>query len=129
VARDRWSGFPAERTRLLTFLANHNIEGVYILAGDLHTAHAVYADLETTDGKTVRVWEFCSSPFEQEPNQFSRHTYWPLCSHPVKAQYRSFVVDQNNFGIVRVTYSPTGRPVVRFEVYGENGHLLAAAGD
>jgi len=129
VARDRWSGFPAERTRLLNFLANHSIEGVYILAGDLHTAHAVHADLGSTDEKTIRVWEFCSSPFEQEPNQFSRHTYWPLCSHPVKAQGRSFVVAQNNFGIVRVNYSPTGRPVVRFEVYGENGDLLATAGD
>jgi alkaline phosphatase D len=129
VARDRWSGFPKERNRLLNFLTTHDIQGVYILAGDLHAAHGVRVDLHTSAENTIRLWEFCSSPFEQEPNKFSQHTYWPLCSHPVKTQDRSFIVDQNNYGIVRVNYSPTGRPIVKFEVYGENGQLLATAGD
>ena len=129
VARDRWSGFPHERSRLLNFLAAHNIEGVYLLAGDLHAAHAVRADLRTSGENTIRLWEFCSSPFEQTPNRLGRYTYWPLRSHPVKEQQRAFVVAQNNFGIVRVNHSPTGRTVVRFEVYGENGDLLAVTGD
>ena len=129
IARDRWSGFPAERGRLLNFLTVHNIKGVYLLAGDLHAAHAVRVDLHAPSEDTIRLWEFCSSPFEQSPNRLGFYTYWPLRSHPVKAQQRAFVVAQNNFGVVRVNYSPTGRPVVRFEVYGEKGDLLALAGD
>jgi alkaline phosphatase D len=129
IARDRWSGFPAERGRLLNFLAVHNIKGVYLLAGDLHAAHAVRVDLHTATEDTIRLWEFCSSPFEQSPNRLGLYTYWPLRSYPVQDQQRAFVVAQNNFGIVRVNYSPTGRPVVRFEVYGENGDLLAVTGD
>jgi alkaline phosphatase D len=129
VARDRWSGFPHERSRLLNYLAAHGIEGVYLLAGDLHAAHAVRVDLHTSAENTIRLWEFCSSPFEQSPNRLGLYTYWPLRSHPVKEQQRAFVVAQNNFGVVRVNYSPTGRSVVRFEIYGENGDLLGEAGD
>ncbi|MCJ7662165.1 MAG: alkaline phosphatase family protein [Anaerolineales bacterium] len=129
IARDRWSGFPNERSRLLNFLAHHGIQGVYVLAGDLHVAHALRVDLHTSTANTIRLWEFCSSPFEQSPNQLGRYTYWPLRSHPVKEQHRSFIVSQHNFGVVRVNYSPSGKPVVRFEVYGEKGDLLAVAGD
>ena len=44
VARDRWSGFPVERERLLEFLASNEIEGLHILTGDLHSAHAIFAE-------------------------------------------------------------------------------------
>ncbi|MEW6718240.1 MAG: alkaline phosphatase D family protein [Chloroflexota bacterium] len=42
ICRDRWSGFTKERDHLLSLLATEGIEEVYLLAGDLHSAHAVH---------------------------------------------------------------------------------------
>jgi alkaline phosphatase D len=127
--RDRWSGFPDERRRLLSFLAAHGIEGVYILAGDLHSAHAVSVDLYGPGRTSIPLWEFCSSPFEQSANWFSKYAYQPLKGLPLKNQVRHFNLEQNNFGVVRVSFPQPGVPAVRFEAYGEDGELLAAAGD
>ncbi len=41
IPGDRWSGFKEDRQRLLTLLAKEEMENVYLLAGDLHSAHAV----------------------------------------------------------------------------------------
>jgi hypothetical protein len=105
-ARDRWSGFPGERERLLRFLADHGIEGLYLLAGDLHSAHAVHAELNGPQGRSLSLWEFCATPFEQEPNRFASYTYRPLRSGTVKSQKLSFIVRQPNFGLVRVDFLP-----------------------
>jgi alkaline phosphatase D len=128
-ARDRWSGFPGERERLLRFLADHAIEGVYLLAGDLHSAHAVHAELDAPQGHGLSLWEFCATPFEQQPNRFSSYAYRPLQSGTVKSQKLSFIVRQPNFGLVRVDFSTPNTPRVRFEVYGGRGELLDEAGD
>jgi alkaline phosphatase D len=124
IPRDRWSGFPEERDRLLHFLAANGIEGLYLLAGDLHSSHAVYAELYGPQGLTLPVWEFCSTPFEQNPNRLARYTYTPLHSGPVKASRRAFCVSQCNFGVVRVDFSKGKRPRVAFQVYGQQGELL-----
>ena len=105
IPRDRWSGFPEERDRLLHFLAANGIEGVYLLAGDLHSSHAVYAELYGPQGLTLPVWEFCSTPFEQNTNKLARYTYSALHSGPVKASRRAFCISQCNFGVVRVDFS------------------------
>lgn len=127
--RDRWSGFPEERDRLLHFLAANGIEGVYLLAGDLHASHAVYAELYGPQGNPLPLWEFCSTPFEQQPNKLAGYTYWPLRSGPVRATRREFHVSQCNFGLVRVEYPEGRRPQVSFRVYGANGEVLGQAGD
>jgi alkaline phosphatase D len=124
VARDRWSGFPKEQARLLHFLAAYGIEGVYLLSGDLHSSHAVSADLYGPQGRAVRVSEFCSSPFEQKANCFSRRTYTPLRQGPIRRQQVHFHAGQNSYGLVRVLFSDQGRPEVQFEVYSEDGELL-----
>lgn len=126
--RDRWSGFPEERNRLLHFLAAHGIENVYLLAGDLHSAHAVSADLYGPQGRSLPVWEFCSTPFEQKPNTLSKRTYVRLRSGPVKQQELHFCLGLNNFGLVQVDFDCTARPRVCFELYDEKGKLLARAG-
>jgi alkaline phosphatase D len=122
--RDRWSGFPDERSRLLHFLAAEGIEGVYVLAGDLHSAHAVSASLYGPNGQALQLWEFCSSPFEQVVNQLSRHTYSRLRLPPIRQQTLHFSLAQPNFGLVRVDFSETGQPRVKFEVYGASGEKL-----
>jgi phosphodiesterase/alkaline phosphatase D-like protein len=124
ITRDRWQGFPGERDRLLHFLAAHSIEGVYLLAGDLHSAHAVRADLYAPQDRILPLWEFCASPFEQDPNRVASRTYWPLRRGPVKRQQLFFCLRQHNFGIVRVDFSAPDTPQVRFEVYGDTGELL-----
>jgi alkaline phosphatase D len=125
IPRDRWSGFPEERDRLLHFLAANGIEGVYLLAGDLHSTHAIYAELYGPHGLSLPVWEFCSTPFEQNPNRLARYTYTPVRSGPIKTTRRAFCVSECNFGVVRVDFSKGKRPRVTFQVYGEKGEQLA----
>lgn len=128
ITRDRWLGFPGERDRLLDFLASHGIKGVYLLSGDLHSAHAVRAELYGTHDSVQPLWEFCASPFEQEPNRLSSSTYRPLRSAPVKSQQLFFIAPQHNYGLVRVDLSAPDSPQVKFEVYGKSGQLLGEAG-
>jgi alkaline phosphatase D len=126
--RDRWSGFRDERARLISFLAQHGIEGVYLLAGDLHASHAVYAELYGPQGKALPVWEFCSSPFEQATNWAAKYTRWPLRGGPIKRQKLICAVARHNFGLVRVDLANPQNPQVRFEIYGDKGELLGKAG-
>lgn len=125
IPEDRWAGFSIERDRLIHFLADEGIEGVYLLTGDLHTAHAVRTDISSPDGRDISLWEFCSSPFEQQPSKFTKYTYLPLRGGPIKKSERVFWIPQNNYGIVRVDFPEEGAPRVRFELYGRNGDLLA----
>ncbi|HSO27442.1 MAG TPA: alkaline phosphatase D family protein, partial [Anaerolineales bacterium] len=124
LARDRWSGFPADQRRLLSFLAVEGIEGVFLLTGDMHSAHAVRAELYGPAGKAIPLWELCSSPFEQNPNWAARFTYATIRGAALKNQVRKFVVAEPNFGIVRVAYDASGAPEVRFEVYNRVGECL-----
>jgi len=127
IPRDRWSGFPAERDHLLHFLAANDIRGVYVLAGDLHAAHAVHAELYGSQGSTIHLWEFCSTPFEQKPARLTRILYNPLPFGPLKRLERAFTVHEANFGAVRVDFSQA-EPRVWFQVYGADGQMLASAG-
>jgi alkaline phosphatase D len=129
IPRDRWSGFPEERVRLLNFLAAHGIEGVYLLSGDLHLAHAILADLESPQDRLLPLWEFGASPYDQTPHWLWRLGYRPPRARPVKHQQLFFRVRQRNFGIVRVDFSKSDSPQVKFEVYGENGDLLGETGN
>ena len=128
IPADRWSGFPRERERLLHLLAANGIENVYLLAGDLHAAHAVRAELYGPQERRITLWEFCSTPFEQKSDQSTRYLYSPRRYAPLARLERIFTVHQNNFGVVRVDLSGE-RPLVSYEVYGEDGSLLAGAGD
>ncbi len=128
LANDRWRGFDRERQRLLHFLAANGIEGVYILSGDLHSAHAVRVELYGPEQQGLPLWEFCSTPFEQDPNLLSRYTYYRLRTGPIKGQECLFVIDEKNFGVVEVDYPIGGKPGVIFKVYGESGELLSQAG-
>jgi hypothetical protein len=129
IPRDRRSGFPQERERLLSLLAEKGISNVVILAGDLHSSHAVRAELFGPHGQSIPVWEFCSTPFEQSPNWLARYTYDPRRFGPVKTLERRFTIAENNYGVVRVNYSEDGAPQVRFEVYGDQGQLINHAGE
>ncbi len=84
IPQDRWSGFPLERNRLLGLLAEKGIENVYLLAGDLHAAHAVRAELYGPHGRSLPLWEFCSTPFEQKPSRSSPFLYNPFPFWPGK---------------------------------------------
>jgi alkaline phosphatase D len=125
---DRWPGFPKERLRLLNFLAEHDIQGVHLITGDLHACHAVYAELSGPGGKVIPLWEFCSSAFDQQPNWLAPLAYWRLRGKPVKRQEKKFCIARLNFGVVRVNLDEPAKPRVKFEVYGEHNEKLAEAG-
>jgi hypothetical protein len=78
---------------------------------------------------TQQLWEFCSTPFEQKPNRTSGLLYNPFRFAGLKDLKLKFRAEANNFGLVRVNFTPRGRPLVRFEVYDEDGQLLGVAGD
>lgn len=119
--QDRWTGFRGERKKLLEYLADNNIEGVYLLAGDLHSAHAVSAELRGSDGHKFPLWEFCSSPFEQTTNWLAKGTYFPLMHRSIQNQQLHFVCAEHNFGVVRVQFSKQDKPKVSFEVHRLGG--------
>ena len=125
IPQDRWPGFRQDRTRFLNLIAKHAVKDLYLLAGDLHSAHAVRADLHSPGGETIPVWEFCASPFEQDPNGLAQYTYWPLHDASILRQERKFTIAKKNFGLVRVDFGAAPSPTVRYEVYGETGNLLA----
>ncbi len=124
IPGDRWSGFRAERQRLLSLLAAEQVEGVYVLAGDLHSAHAAKVELNSGRDRLLPVWEFCSSPLDQQVNRYSRLLQRKLKGAPVRKHECPFVVSENNFGQVAVDFNAAGKPQVSFEVYGERGDLL-----
>ncbi len=115
VANDRWMGFPKERERLLEFLAVNEIEGVRILAGDLHSGHAVTAQLKCPSGKRIPIAEFCASPFEQKSVWIS-FGYIPLFSKWLTRQKRHFYRAFNNFGIVNINFD-SPEPTVAFTLH------------
>jgi phosphodiesterase/alkaline phosphatase D-like protein len=121
--RDRWGGFRYDRNRLLNFIAEHNLENLYILTGDLHAGHAVEVTLSTADKKSLTLWEFCASPFEQNPNTLE-WTNIRTQSPAVKAYKRHFSAPENNYGVVSVDYPEKGNPVVTFSLRGMRGNEI-----
>lgn len=123
VFSDRWGGFPKERRRLLQFIADNQIENVYLLSGDIHSAHAIRADLRGPAGQDVTLHEFCSSPFEQTPNLVA-FTRIPIFSSIIKRQKLYWYAAQCNFGVVHVDMGAPGKAQVTFSVYDQRGEQL-----
>ena len=121
---DRWSGFRAERDRLLHFIGDNHIENLYILAGDLHCSHSMTAECGPQFAPVI-IHEFCSSPFEQDCNKYARLLYTSIKTGAVHYPQRHFSVAEPNFGVVRVRFQG-GRPRVNFNLYGTDGELLAS---
>ncbi len=122
IARDRWNGFPDERRRLLHLIAAYRVPGLFLLTGDLHSGHAIRADLRTEDGDSLTLWEFGASPFAQKTNGLARYLWRPRAPWPVRRLHRAFVVNQPHFGVVRLRLSP--QPEVTFAAYDAHNHLL-----
>jgi phosphodiesterase/alkaline phosphatase D-like protein len=129
LSLERWSAFPQERARLLSFLAANDIEGVYILTGGLRAAYAVHLDLYGPQGKDLQVWEFASSPLEHKGGSQVGALGKPLRSGLAKRSTCTFKVDRLNYGVVQVGFQEDSRATVHFLLYGADGKLLASAGD
>lgn len=121
--RDRWNGFKLERNRLLNFIAKHAIENLYILTGDLHAGHAIEACLNDPTCPPLRLWEFCASPFEQAVNNLT-WTRIKTQSQAIKGYKLHFIVTAHNYGVVNVSYSPNGKPIIHFSLHGSNGNKI-----
>lgn len=120
---DRWSGFRAERDRLLRFLGDNHIENVYFIAGDLHSSHSMTAECGP-ENAPVLLHEFCSTPFEQNCNKYAHLLYSSIKTGAVRHPQRLFCIAEPNFGIVQVRFQ-NGLPQVDFSLYGTHGELLA----
>jgi phosphodiesterase/alkaline phosphatase D-like protein len=119
VARDRWNGFPKDRERLLNLIARGS-DNLFLLTGDLHSAHAISADLLTPGSLPVRLWEFCSTPFEQQPNTLG-FSYSRVRLPVIRKSRLYFQAAQHNFGVVRITFTPQGKAEVTFTIHDEEG--------
>ncbi len=115
---DRWSSFSEERDRLLRFISEHELHGIYFLTGDLHSGHAISVKLGDPPGKETRLWEFCASPFEQDTNFLARSL---TQRHPRNKFWRDyrihFIVQEYNYGIVTVYFSDPAHPSVHFDLH------------
>ncbi len=119
-ARDRWSGFPKERDRLLYFLAANGVTGVYFLAGDLHEAHTISAELYGPQGCAIPLWEFSATPFEQDTNwaaKLLKRKPRTAAVHNAKIHYS---IARINYGVVDVNFDDPLNPAVRFDLYYED---------
>lgn len=125
---DRWSGFRSERDTLLRFIGENRIRNVYLIAGDLHSAHSMSAQCGGR-ASPVEIHEFCSTPFEQVCNKLAAWLYTSLKTGAVQRPKLHFVVTEPNYGVVRVRYRADGTPEVEFELYGTQGQLLAPLPD
>ena len=127
IPKDRWTGFEEERRRFIEALAERDCHGVYLLAGDLHSAHSMKVEIAGTAG-AIPLWEFCSSPFEQNPTRSTGYRWMrkPLPDDLVASQVNHFTYPDLNFGVVAVNLDDPQHPEVRFEVYGSDGSLVHA---
>jgi len=121
---DRWSGFPRERNRLVHYIHEHEIEGVYLLTGDLHSGHAISVDVIGRNGKDIPLWEFCASPFEQKPTWQAWFLTLRRLPNKLWKNYKvHFVKGKINYGVVNVNFDNPQNPNVEFELHhvGRNG--------
>lgn len=116
IPGDRWSLYHAERDRLFGLLASKGKGNCYLLTGDLHSGHAISADLYGPDGQPLKLWEFCATPFEQNPNWMARWTHSKV-GPPLRNERCHFVHDNHNFGVIEVNCADPARPRVRFELH------------
>jgi alkaline phosphatase D len=126
-ADDRWSGFRAERDRLLFFLAGHGIENVYFLAGDLHEAHAISAEVSGPDGRPIPIWEFCATPFKQDPAWFAKLLMVKPSSAAIQNSHIHFSISRINYGMVDVQFDKGGTPHVTYSVHYKDGDWKTAS--
>lgn len=119
-ADERWASIPHERDRFLHFLAAHGISGVYLLAGDLHEGHVISADLYGPNGRSIPIWEFSATPFEQIPNfaaNWLKIKPRSAALHNAKVHYS---IDRINYGLVTVNFDDPTRPAVRMDLHYED---------
>ena len=116
-SKDTWDGFPAEREELFTFLEQHLISGVILLAADRHRS-----DLRVTKRPAgYDLYEFESSKLT------NRHTHPVIKTDGLIWGYN----DKCSFGLVSFD-TTRDDPLIRFEVVtidGErvHGHELYAS--
>jgi alkaline phosphatase D len=128
IPRDRWSGYKKDRQRMFSLLAEEGGEGLVILTGDLHSSHSVRGELLHSDGQRIPLWEFCSSPFDQQTNKYAHLLRQSTNLSPYRTVDCPFILAENNYGRIRVNYEPAGDPHVVYEVVGETGEVLAKTG-
>lgn len=119
IARDRWNGFPKDRERLLNLIAKGS-DNLFLLTGDLHSAHAICVELQSADSLPVKLWEFCSTPLEQQPNTLGL-TYSRVRLPVIRQSRIHFRAAQHNFGVVRITFDPQGKADVTFTIHDSMG--------
>jgi alkaline phosphatase D len=120
---DRWGGFKHERERLLGFIAEHGIKGIHFLVGDLHSAHAVSADVIAENGELFEIKQFCSSPFEQKTSVWTLAFDWLAKSKFLKNKKLHSPVAKINYGIVNVDFSDKKSPKVTFDLHYKDGNI------
>ncbi len=114
----RWDEFPDERRRLIHLLAAHQVDGVFILTGDLHVAHIVEVTLEGVQ-RPLPLWEFSVSPWGQQLFRWGRWLGKPAHFPGVRAARWLGTWAVPNFGWVRLGLEP--RPWLEFRLETPNG--------
>ncbi|RMH09605.1 MAG: alkaline phosphatase family protein [Nitrospirae bacterium] len=120
---DKWSGFLTQRTELLDYIRDQNINRVVFLSGDVHCS--LSAELMSPSMPAFQVISIISSPFFW-PYRHPKPSWFNLsgqlaCIEPrdYTLTHVSSLIATDNFTRLRV--NPTG---ITVEIYGRKGELL-----
>ncbi len=109
----RWDDFPDDRRRLIHLLNAHQLDGVFILTGDLHVAHIVEVTLEGVE-RPLPTWEFSVSPWGQHVFRWGALLGKPARFPGVRAARWLGTWAVPNFGWMRLGTEP--RPWLEFHL-------------
>ena len=118
VNLDQWDGFTAERSEILNFIKQENIQNVMVTAGDIHASFdsLLYADSEQTEGPPTAVEVVTSSISSTTLGRFAG----PALSSLLELGLRKF-----NPQIVGSNISKNGYTVLTFtEESAEVRHMV-----
>ncbi len=101
----RWDDFPDDRRRLIHLLNAHQVDGVFVLTGDLHVAHIVEVELEGVE-RPLPTWEFSVSPWGQHTFRWGRWLGKPARFPGVRTARWLGTWAVPNFGWIRVGTEP-----------------------
>lgn len=136
---DSWPAFPATRRRLLRAIADHGVQNVVFLAGDVHCSHVAQLRLQGPNCGHLRAYSVVSSAFywpfpfaDGEPADFVHDSTDPrtpdtfAVSDSVTMDYRAWNFAQDD-NFCRLTIDRPGHRLI-VEVIGRDGKHITTRG-
>ncbi len=98
IHSDSWDGFPGSLYRVLAFLCEHSIEDIYFLSGDEHLNCYALVELESDDGKRIKLRSIhCSGLYAPIPFANARESDFIGTPARIELEGKTHSVLQDSF--------------------------------